>query len=97
MFGFGAINGLVTIVKATLPLELFSTERYASRTGLLLIRGQLMAAASPFAYAWLNKSLGITGGMWVSAGLTLVIAGSQWRSCAACANKLYRTVSRALR
>ncbi len=34
-----------------------------------------MAAASPFAYAWLNKSLGITGGMWVSAGLTLVIAG----------------------
>ena len=71
----GAINGLVTIVKATLPLELFSTERYASRTGLLLIPGQLMAAASPFAYAWLNKSLGITGGMWVSAGLTLVIAG----------------------
>jgi hypothetical protein len=75
VFGFGAINGLVTIVKATLPLELFSTERYASRTGLLLIPGQLMAAASPFAYAWLNKSLGITGGMWVSAGLTLVIAG----------------------
>ncbi|MGS2872172.1 MFS transporter [Enterobacter huaxiensis] len=75
VLGYGAINGLVTIVKATLPLELFSAQSYASRTGLLLIPGQLTAAASPFAYAWLNKSLGIAGGMWVSAGLTLVIAG----------------------
>ncbi len=58
VLGYGAINGLVTIVKATLPLELFSTESYARRTGMLLIPGQLMAAASPFAYAWLNKTLG---------------------------------------
>jgi hypothetical protein len=42
---------------------------------MLLIPGQLMAAASPFAYAWLNKTLGIAGAMWVSTGLTLVIAG----------------------
>ncbi len=73
--GLRRINGLVTIVKATLPLELFSTESYARRTGMLLIPGQLMAAASPFAYAWLNKTLGIAGAMWVSTGLTLVIAG----------------------
>ena len=46
-----------------------------ARTGVLLIPGQLMAAASPFAYAWLNKTLGIAGAMWVSTGLTLVIAG----------------------
>ncbi|QMR74619.1 MFS transporter [Enterobacter sp. RHBSTW-00175] len=75
VLGYGAINGLVTLVKATLPLELFSPESYAARTGILLIPGQLMAAASPFAYAWLNKTLGIVGAMWVSAGLTLVIAG----------------------
>ncbi|WP_259566305.1 MFS transporter [Enterobacter sichuanensis] len=75
VLGYGAINGLVTIVKATLPLALFSTENYARRTGLLLIPAQLMAAASPFAYAWLNKTLGIAGAMWVSTGLTLVIAG----------------------
>ena len=61
--------------KATLPLELFSTESYARRTGMLLIPGQLMAAAAPFAYAWLNKTLGIAGAMGVSTGLTLVIAG----------------------
>ncbi len=34
VLGYGAINGLVTIVKATLPLALFSAESYASRTGL---------------------------------------------------------------
>jgi MFS family permease len=75
VLGYGAINGLVTIVKATLPLALFSAENYAHRTGLLLIPAQLMAAASPFAYAWLNKTLGLAGAMWVSTGLTLVIAG----------------------
>ncbi len=58
VLGYGAINGLVTIVKATLPLELFSAESYARRTGMLLIPGQLMAAAAPFAYAWLNKRWG---------------------------------------
>ena len=42
---------------------------------MLLIPGQLMAAAAPFAYAWLNKTLGIAGAMGVSTGLTLVIAG----------------------
>lgn len=42
---------------------------------MLLIPAQLMAAASPFAYAWLNKTLGIAGAMWVSTALTLVIAG----------------------
>ena len=75
MLGYGAINGLMTIVKATLPLTLFSAESYARRTGMLLIPAQLMAAASPFAYAWLNKTLGIAGAMWVSTALTLVIAG----------------------
>ncbi|MCX5575716.1 MFS transporter [Enterobacter sp. E-TC7] len=75
VLGYGAINGLVTIVKATLPLELFSAERYASRTGMLLIPGQMMAAASPFAFAWLNKTLGITGTLWFSLSLTLIIAG----------------------
>ncbi|QXB21790.1 MFS transporter [Lelliottia amnigena] len=73
VLGYGAINGLVTIVKATLPLELFAPEDYAQRTGVLLIPAQLMAAVSPYAYAELNKALGISGSMWVSWGLTLII------------------------
>lgn len=75
VLGYGAINGLVTIVKATLPLQLFAPEEYARRTGVLLIPAQLMTAASPLAYAWLNRTLGTIGAMWVSWGLTLVIAG----------------------
>ena len=75
VLGYGAINGLVTIVKATLPLQLFAPEEYARRTGVLLIPAQLMAAASPLAYAWLNRALGTMGAMWLSWGLTLVIAG----------------------
>ncbi len=75
VLGYGAINGLVTIVKATLPLQLFAPEEYARRTGVLLIPAQLMAAASPLAYAWLNRALGTIGAMWLSWGLTLVIAG----------------------
>lgn len=73
VLGYGAINGLMTIVKATLPLALFDAGSYAKRTGVLLIPGQLMAAASPFAYAGLNKRLGIAGTMWFSLSLTLVI------------------------
>jgi len=75
VLGYGAINGLVTIVKATLPLQLFAPEEYARRTGVLLIPAQLMAAASPLAYAWLNRALGVMGAMWISWGLTLAIAG----------------------
>ncbi|MFW0976380.1 MFS transporter [Leclercia pneumoniae] len=75
VLGYGAINGLVTIVKATLPLQLFAPEEYARRTGVLLIPAQLMAAVSPLAYAWLNRTLGISGAMWLSWGLTLVITG----------------------
>ncbi|MDH6631744.1 UNVERIFIED_ORG: hypothetical protein M2355_001035 [Lelliottia amnigena] len=75
VLGYGAINGLVTIVKATLPLQLFPAEDYARRTGVLLIPAQVMAAVSPFAYAWLNRELGVFGAMWVSCGLTVIIGG----------------------
>ncbi|VFS80839.1 Uncharacterised protein [Raoultella terrigena] len=74
MLGYGAINGLTTVFKATLPLQLFAAQDYARRTGVLLIPAQLLAAASPFAYAWLNQRLGIEGGLAVSALLALVVA-----------------------
>ena len=74
VLGYGAINGLMTIVKATLPLQLFAAEDYARRTGVLLIPAQLMAAASPFAYAWLDRVLGIRGALAFSLALTVVIA-----------------------
>ncbi|MEE7535967.1 MFS transporter [Klebsiella huaxiensis] len=75
VLGYGAINGLTTIFKATLPLQLFAAEDYAHRTGILLIPAQLLAAVSPFAYAWLNHHLGIQGSLAVSATLTLIVVG----------------------
>lgn len=75
VLGYGAINGLTTIVKATLPLQLFAAEDYARRTGVLLIPAQLMAAASPFAYAWLNRALGLQGALAFSLALTVIVAG----------------------
>lgn len=74
VLGYGAINGLTTVFKATLPLQLFAAQDYARRTGILLIPAQLLAAASPFAYAWLNHRLGIEGSLAVSALLALVVA-----------------------
>ncbi len=75
VLGYGAINGLTTVFKATLPLQLFTPEEYARRTGILLIPAQLLAAASPFAYAWLNQQFGIQGSLGFSAVLTLAVAG----------------------
>ncbi|VDR25450.1 Major Facilitator Superfamily [Raoultella terrigena] len=74
VLGYGAINGLTTVFKATLPLQLFAAQDYARRTGVLLIPAQLLAAASPFAYAWLNQRLGIVGGLAVSALLAVIVA-----------------------
>lgn len=75
VLGYGAINGLTTVFKATLPLQLFAAEDYAHRTGVLLIPAQVLAAASPFAYAWLNHRLGINGSLMISAVLALIVAG----------------------
>jgi len=72
--GYGAVNGLMTVVKATLPLQLFNPEQYAERTGLLLIPGQLLAAISPFAWAWLGSHSGVGGTLWFSLSLGVVIA-----------------------
>ncbi|EKZ6149821.1 MFS transporter [Klebsiella aerogenes] len=75
VFAYGAINGLTTVFKATLPLQLFAAEDYARRTGRLLIPAQLLAAVSPFAYAWLNQHLGIERSLAISGLLSLVVLG----------------------
>ncbi len=36
VLGYGAVNGLNTIVKAVLPLVLFDPQQYARKTGILL-------------------------------------------------------------
>lgn len=74
VLGYGAINGLTTVFKATLPLQLFAAADYARLTGILLIPAQLLAAISPFAYAWLNHHFGLRGSLAVSAMLAVMVA-----------------------
>lgn len=93
VFGYGAINGLTTVFKATLPLQLFSAEEYARRTGTLLIPAQLLAAASPFSYAWLNQTVGIQGSLAISAALAIIVAGLAV-SIAICQSKQTKKQSR---
>ncbi|WP_050516083.1 MFS transporter [Dickeya chrysanthemi] len=71
--GYGAANGLSTLVKAALPLELFSREGYSSRIGLLLMPGFFFSAAAPSVYAALRASIGDRGALVFSFGIACLI------------------------
>lgn len=73
VLGYGAVNGLCTVVKAILPLVLFDPQQYARKTGLLLSPGFFLAALAPSAYAMLLERYGVRGTLLVSAILTLFI------------------------
>ncbi len=73
VLGYGAVNGLCTVVKAVLPLVLFDPQQYARKTGVLLSPGFFLAALAPSAYAMLLERYGIPGTLLVSSLLTLFI------------------------
>lgn len=73
VLGYGAVNGLCTVVKALLPLVLFDTQQYARKTGVLLSPGFFLAALAPSAYAMLLDRYGVSGTLLFSAVLTLFI------------------------
>lgn len=73
VLGYGAVNGLSTVVKAILPLVLFDPLRYARKTGVLLSPGFFFAALAPSAYALLLEHYGISGTLLISLILTLFI------------------------
>ncbi|WKV52111.1 MFS transporter [Dickeya fangzhongdai] len=71
--GYGAANGLSTLVKAALPLELFGRAGYSSRIGLLLTPGVFFSAAAPSVYAALRASIGDRGVLMFSFGVACLI------------------------
>ncbi|WP_431022943.1 MFS transporter (plasmid) [Erwinia rhapontici] len=73
VLGYGAVNGLSTVVKAVLPLALFDPLHYARKTGVLLSPAFFLAALAPSAYALLLERAGIPGTLLVSAILGLLI------------------------
>jgi hypothetical protein len=71
----GAGNGMITIVKGTLPLALFGPKGYGRRSGLLSAPARTLQSAAPFLFGLLLDRVGI-GALGLSAGLCLAAFGS---------------------
>jgi MFS family permease len=72
VLGYGAINGLTTLVRATLPLTLFDPQLYASRMGKLLMPSFFLSALAPSFYASFRERFGDTGMLAVSLALSCI-------------------------
>jgi hypothetical protein len=73
VFGYGAMNGLATLLRASLPFELFEHGQYAQLVGRLLAPGFVCAAAAPWCYAAVREVAGDEGMLGLSLGLALVV------------------------
>lgn len=71
----GTGNGMITIVKGTLPLALFGPEGFGRRSGLLSAPARTLQSAAPFLFGLLLDRVGI-GALGLSAGLCLAAFGS---------------------
>lgn len=67
----GAGNGLITIVRGTLPLALFGQAGYGHRQGVIAVLARAMQAAAPFSYAWVLYNVGPKAAIGLTAGLSL--------------------------
>jgi MFS family permease len=71
----GAGNGMITIVKGSLPLALFGPQGYGRRSGLLSAPARTLQSAAPFLFGVRLDRVGI-GALGLSAGLCLAAFGS---------------------
>jgi hypothetical protein len=70
---FGAGNGLLTIVRGTLPLALFDPANYGSAVGRLITPGFYVAALAPMLYALVIERCGETAALWLSLGCAVPV------------------------
>jgi predicted MFS family arabinose efflux permease len=63
----GLGNGLLTIVRGTLPLALFGAQGYGTRQGLIALPGRLLGALSPWLLGLAMAHWG-AGALWLTAG-----------------------------
>lgn len=74
----GAGNGVLTIAKGTLPLELFGPQAYGERQGLLMVPARVAQALAPWMFGlclerWGAQALWLTGGLGLLALLALML------------------------
>jgi MFS family permease len=68
---YGAGNGILTIVKGTLPLALFGPHGYGRRQGLINAPGRVVQALSPLVFGLIVEGFGV-GALLVPAALGVV-------------------------
>ena len=66
----GMGNGVMTIVKGTLPLAVFGPAGYGARQGLLTAPSRFLQAIAPFAFGLLLERAGVQVALAVTSGLT---------------------------
>lgn len=74
IFFYGALNGLATLLRASLPLELFSHDAYARALGTLLTPAFAVSAFAPWGYSVARAHWGDAAILWVSLVIGLLIA-----------------------
>lgn len=66
----GAGNGILTIVRGTLPLAVFGAAGYGARQGMIMVPGRFLAAAAPAVFGFFVEGYGVAA-LWLSIGLSL--------------------------
>jgi predicted MFS family arabinose efflux permease len=74
VYSFG--TGLMTIVRAALPLALLGSQGYAVTIGRMTFPTQIVFAFSPMAYGLLLERFGLTATLWIALAASLASLGS---------------------
>lgn len=72
---YGAAQGLITIARGTVPLQLFGAEGYGTLVGRIAGLRFLVNAASPFLFALAMVHLSVDVALWVCAVIAAVALG----------------------
>ncbi len=73
---YGAGNGLLTIVRGTLPLVLFDVRAYGATVGRLLAPGFYLSALAPLAYAFAIERFGPRAALLIALALAVLAAAA---------------------
>ena len=67
-------NGLLTIVRGTLPLAVFGASGYGARQGWIALPGRIVGALSPWLFGLALERWGVGALAWTAAAGTLALA-----------------------
>ena len=71
----GAGNGILTIVRGTLPLAVFGAAGYGARQGLIVAPARFLAALAPAGFGYVVERLGLHA-LWLTVALSLAAWGA---------------------